>query len=300
VETLTAIETITIVPGTDYTDSDGDGVKDKFKVVTTLPLGTTDPDEIALYFEVGDRLDDQMDRWRIQPAKVSIAAGVATITGKLWLLVRPILYEGVAPQDIDPDTTANFAAKLEVKRRWTDGNGNTNDTSQALVAWETLPRYLGSLDPTSSTDPAATANAVARCGIRDAELGIVTPGEAIYDASSGTWTNAGYEWPHRPPDRVTVRYLAGLPLVNGLMARQWQVTIARLAAAEMTRAITASDVGNRELYEWQFDLSRAGGRQQEQFQVSQEDLSNPFGTRRGHLYAWRQVKNLALIRGILV
>lgn len=300
VETLTDIETVTIDPLTGFLDKDGDGIKETFSIVTTLPLGTTDPDEIAVYFQASDRLDDDMGRWRIQPVKVSIAAGIATVTGKTWLIVRPILYEGIAPVDIDPDNLTNYAAKLEVKRHWTDGNGNTNDTSQALVTWETLPGYMGSINPTNSTDPGATGNAVARCGIRNAELGIVTPAEAIYDSTSSSWTNAGYECPHRPPDRVVVRYLAGLPLVNGHIDRQWQITTARLAAAELTRAITASDVGNRELYHWQFDLSRGGGKSEEQFQVSQEDLSNPFGTRRGHLYAWRQVKNLALIRGILV
>lgn len=295
VEALTKIENVSVV----LTDADGDGLKDTFTLITTLPLGTTDPDEIAIYFEAGEWLTDVQANWRIQPVRVSIAAGVATIKGKSWLLVKPVLYEGVNSQDLDPDTAANFVVKLDVYRRWTDGNGNTNDTSQALVTWETLPIFAGSFDPTNSTDPGAAANAVARCGIRNAELGIVTPAQAVYDVATGTWSNNWCPFPQRPPDRVTVRTLSGMPLVYGQMDRKWQTIVARLAAAEMTRVITSNDTGNRELYTWQFDLSRGGPRDVEQFKVSEEDLSNPFGTRRGHLYAWERVKNLALVRGIL-
>ncbi len=295
VETITAIETCAVV----YSDTDGDGLDDTFTLTTAAPLGTTDPDEIAIYFAAADRLDSELSRWRIQPVTVAIAGGIATIKGRAWTAVRPILYEGVGAADIDPVDATKFAATLEVKRRWTDPNGTTNATCQALLTWETLPRYAGSLDPTSSTDPAATGNAVGRCGIRDAEKGFVTPAEAIYDAATGTWTNSGYELPHRPPDRVTVRYLAGLGLVDGQMEREWQITVARLAAAEMSRIPATNDVANRELYHWQFDLSRAAGRNDEQYRISDDDLSNPFGTRRGHVYAWKKVQNLALLRGIL-
>ena len=296
IETIADIETVNVVPS----DTDGDGLNDIFTLTTSVALGTTDPDEIAVYFKAADRLDDNLAKFRIQPVRVSIdVTGVATIKGPYWLLVRPILYEGVSAADLDPDTAVNFATQLEVKRRYTTTDGNTNATCQALITWETLPFYVGTLDPSSSTDPAATANAVARCGIRNAEIGQVTPAESVYDAASGTWTNVGYLYPRRPPDHVTVRYLAGVSLSGGNMQRKWQTIVARLAAAEMTRLTSSNDASNRELYNWQFDLSRGGGRDSEQFKVSDEDLSNPFGTRRGHLYAWRQVKNLALIRGIL-
>jgi hypothetical protein len=33
--------------------------------------------------------------------------------------------------------------------------------------------------------------------------------------------------------------------------------------------------------------------------VSSADLDNPFGTRRGHVYAWREVRALRLLPGFL-
>jgi hypothetical protein len=128
-------------------------------------------------------------------------------------------------------------------------------------------------------------------------MGIVTPIESVYDATTGTWIS-GCDWPHRLPDRVTVRTLSGLALENGQMQRKWQVVVARLAAAEMARPICACDVANRELYHWQFDLSRAAGKMDEQYRIADDDLNNPFGQRRGHVFAWKQVQNLMLIRGI--
>jgi hypothetical protein len=207
-------------------------------------------------------------------------------------LVKPLLYEGVGVKALDPDTAANFVTALDVERHWTNPDGLTVDTSQAVLIWET--------DYPPSSDPASIGQAVARVGIRDADTGEVTPAEATYDAVSGTWSASGWCGVKRPPDRVKVRYLAGEPLVSGEMNWSWQKITARLAAAELARDICGCQEANRELYTWQFDLSRAGGREEEQYKVADEDLTNPFGQRRGHLYAWKQVKNLALMRGILI
>src|SRR6185369_16921871 len=101
--------------------------------------------------------------------------------------------------------------------------------------------------------------------------------------------------------RVTVRYLAGFPLASdGQMQEPYRTMVARLAAAELARPICACDEANRELYRWQFDLARTAGSGDEAYgAVSAEDLNNPFGTRRGHVYAWKQVKNLRQLRGAL-
>jgi hypothetical protein len=75
------------------------------------------------------------------------------------------------------------------------------------------------------------------------------------------------------------------------MDKRYQVVVARMAAAELARPICACDVANRELYRWQFDLARTSGANDEGYgAVSATDLDNPFGTRRGHVYAWRFVK----------
>lgn len=307
-----------------YTDADGDGVYDTFSC--QIATSITDITQIEAYFAAADQFDgtQPMERWKIAPVKVSIAGGIATITGRAWLLVKPIRYEGFLPVSssaVDtsgaispylvstPSTSANFATTLDIYSHTTDPNGTTTTTAQAVLAWETRP-CVGSwcLCDAQSTatytpnafDPAAQAFAVARCGIRDAAQGVVTPAEATYSATTGQWTEARFD-PLYEPDRVTVRYRAGQPLdpVTGQIPNSWAVIIARLAAAELTRPIAATDAANRELYRWQLDLARGGGRQEEQFQISPSDLNNPFGTRAGQVWAWKQVQNEQILRAIM-
>lgn len=272
-------------------DEDGDGLKESF--TATIATTETDATKIACYFSDDDRLDseDVSERWRIMPVRVSIAGGTATIRGKSWMLVKPILYEGVASTAIDPSDATKLVSAVEVHVRSTDYD------NQGTLIWETLPYPHWACCSTSS-DPAATATALARVGLRDSTTGIVSLGEAFYDAATGTWSSSDCMSWCRPPDRVTVNYLAGVPLVNQEMDKTWQMIVARLAMAELVRPICACDTANRQLYHWQTDLARSAGNNDEQFgAISQSDLDNPFGTRRGHVYAWRAVRNLRLLRG---
>jgi hypothetical protein len=81
------------------------------------------------------------------------------------------------------------------------------------------------------------------------------------------------------------------------MTDQSELSGAKIAArlyyaVELARPLCACDEANRELYRWQFDLARTGGSNDESYtSVSAADLDNPFGTRRGHVYAWRFVND---------
>jgi len=297
-------ETLTLIgsPAVVLSDRDSDGLYDTF--TATIPTTVTDPDEIAVYFPAADRLDGQGagEAYRINPVQVTISGGAATIRGRAWLLVKPVRYEGVSIDAIDPAVVTNFAATLDVCRRYTSAGIDFN-TAQAVLIWETRPwpewAQICTACPTASTDPAGIAFALARCGIRDAENGRVTIGESIYDTTAGTWSLArNYGYWCRPPDRAIVRYLAGIPLQSGRMDARFRTPVARLAAAEMARPICACETANRALYEWMFDLSRASGSNDEQYRTSDDMLTNPFGTRRGHVYAWRFVEDNMLVRGM--
>jgi hypothetical protein len=290
-----------------YSDLDGDGYEETF---TIGPIATaiTDARQIALYFAAADRFDGSAlgERWRVQPITVTLSGGTVTITGARWLLVKPIRYEGVSIAQLNPATAANFVTTADVYQRATNAAGTTTDTSQATLIWETDPGagccgadVSGSAYSGSPFDPAATARAVGRVGIRDELHGIVTPAESTYNAATGTWSSLNWSI-CAEPDSVIVRYLAGYPLDDdGQFARRWQTIVARLAAAELARPICACEGANKELYSWQFDLSRAAGVNDEQYATSQEILNCPFGTRRGHVYAWKQVQNLRQTRGFL-
>lgn len=307
VETYTKIETVTLAaPGhLVFTDADSDGIYDTF--TATVATTVTDIEEIQVMFAATDRLNGAgpSERWRI-PATVSISGGVATIKGPYWCLVKPIVYQSpLASTAFNILTTTNFVISLDIYRRYIDPTGTTTDTAQAKLIWETRPfpafaTCVGcsSSAPQNSRDPAAEAYAIARCGIRDAERGIVSIGEAVYDATSGEWFGS---WMSNcvPPSRIEIRYEAGADLVNGQVDPQWVTTVSRLAAAEIGRRICACNSANKEMYYWQIDRAFTGSAELEKFIMTPGDMINPFGTRNGHLFAWKKVQPLAFRRGVL-
>lgn len=309
-ESLTLIGAASLANGKlVITDADGDNLSDTFTI--TIATTETDAEKIAVYFGSTDRLDGEAvgERWRIKPVKVIISGGNAVIKGRYWLLVKPILYEGVSTQPLDPATAANFVSSVDVYIRTTDPDGETVDNAQATLIWETQPCSgwwcCGSSDGTlsytptdSSLDPAAQGMAIARVGIRDARNGVVSIGEALRDATSGIWASVAWA-AGQEPDRARVRYLAGYPLDDGNVAQRWQIIVARLAAAEMAQKVSACDVANKSLAHWSFDLSRTGGNNDERFAISAQDLDNPLGQRRGHVWAWKEVKNLRITPGLI-
>lgn len=308
VETYTLIETATTAAPAHlvFSDTDGDGFMDTFTVLVNTTV--TDPDEIQVMFSASDRLQGAgpSERWRI-PATVSISAGVATIRGPYWCLVHPIKYQSpLATTALSISTATNFVTSLDIYRRYIDTTGTTVDTAQAKLIWETRPFPAfanctgcgSSQGNVNSRDPAAEAYAIARCGIRDADNGIVTIGEAIYDTTSGEWFSS---WMSncKPPDRIEIRYEAGAELVNGAVDPAWVTAVSRLAAAELGRRVCACNSANKELYYWQIDRAFQGQANLEKFSMSQQELINPFGTRNGHLFAWKMVQPLAFRRGVL-
>lgn len=312
VETYTAVETGSTVT---YSDEDDDGIDETFTVTASTTL--TDADQIGVYFASGDRLNGEgvSEKWRVAPVDVTISGGTVTIKGKRWQLVKPIKYEGFSTGALEATTDSNFVTTLDIYRRWCDPDGNTNDTCQALLIWETepYPRWaISCLDTdtvsytTNAQDPAAVAYGIARAGIRDSRLGEITVGRAVYDSDEDEWK--GTDWGTcRQPDRVIVRYEAGarLPTVESTLSRtsvdgRWDEIVTRLAAAEMTRRICACDIANQELYRWQFDLARAAGANDEQYRISDRHLSNPLGTKAGQVYAWERVQHLGITQAFLV
>lgn len=284
-------------------DANNDGVDDTF--TATIATSVTDTGQIAALFTSADRWDPllPLEAWKIAPVTVTISGGQATIRGNVWQIVRPQLYaNAVTQQYFDPDDPDTFVSQIAVYREYIDPNGQTVDDAQATLIWETNPWPLWACNASGSSvyenasDPAAVGKAVARAGIRDAAGGIVTPDQAVYDSTAAEWRrviwSTGYE-----PDRVEVRYQAGLPLVNGQMDRTWQELVAYLALAELEGPICACQGVRQRLHYWQFDLARTAGANDEAYAVSPTDLDNPFGTRRGHVHAWKRVRDLRTLPG---
>ena len=292
-----------------YSDEDGDGLDETWTATANVTF--TDITQVACYVPAADRLDGDAvsEEYRILPIKVTISGGVATITGKAWLMALPVLYEGAAVAPLDPTDSTNFLTTIEVYHLYCDPTGTTYDTSQAKLIWETRPHpywcYCGvcnsSTNPANSYDPAAEGYAMARVSLRDPQAGLAGIGEAQYNSTSGQYYSVNW-LQCRPPDRVVVRYQAGVPLeTNGQMSKRWQQIVAYFAAAELAAPICACQDANRVLYHWQFDLARTGGADGESYgAVSQDMINCKFGTRRGAYYAWQQVGNLFQGRGFAV
>lgn len=306
IEATTAID---LAANVVYSDADSDGLNDSFTL--TVNTSVTNPDEIAVYFTTTDRTanNNPPENWRIQPLIVTISGGVATIKGKAWQLVKPIKYQGfnvnTMRRGIDPTDASNFVTQLSVYHRYTDGSGNTRDTAQAVMIWETEPYPLWATCCNSTNvsyvpnagDPNALAYAIARGNIRDSKLSEIYLGESIYNSTTGEWN--AVTWNCRQPDRVEVRYCAGVRLgaiesTSGdtLDVGRWDEIIYRLALSELSKRICACDQANMEIFRWQFDSARSAGANDEQYRVDDKAIGNPLGTREGAIYAWNQIKNL--------
>ncbi len=223
------------------------------------------------------------EKYRVQPVSVTISGGTATIIGRAWTIGKPLLHQGTDVDVLDPTVDANYPTTLAVYRYYTD----TSD--QGAFVWESVPGTCceGNIDPSyvNASD--------ARFTIRDSELGYVAGDIASYNTATALWEPA--QWPVAyEPNRVRVSYLAGSPLAGGQMNTRNKEIIARLAAAELARAICACTDANMEMHRWQFDRARAAGSNDEQYTLSEDDLSNEFGTLWGQIWAWKQVKQLAL------
>lgn len=279
-----------------YSDDDGDGLFETATITATVPAGTQ-TSELYLTFLAADVL--YPDTPPIPIRQASIVGTTATISVDTYNLVRPILYTLPRPTALDPTilppaATSPFATDINVARRFCDPTGTTIDTAQAVLIWESTPVPPWAFFPVGSVtpDPAALAYAVARVGIRDGQAGVVYLGQGVYDSTNGTWSGRVDFSNCRPPDRVLIRYQAGIE------SPQVDMAIAQLSAANLARRICACQPSNKELSEWQTDLSRTGATNE--LYASPDDISNPLGSRRGHVYAWRTIQKMMSTPGILV
>ncbi len=305
----TLIGTATTAPlgGLVYSALFNPALEDTFTI--TLPTTATDPDQIAVYFAAADRFNGGDfssavgERWRVAPVQVGISGGNVVIVGRKWLVGVPILYENPVAGPLRPNIATNFVTSLEVYQETTNGDGTSVTTCQATLTYETndCGQCWGRCccqGGAVSSDPGTVGQVIARAGLRDQQLGLVTPAAAVFDPTTGLWSSA---WccagAYCDPDRVTLRYRAGFPLTGGQMDRRYQTIVARLATAELKRRICACREQNERLHDLQVDLTLEST-ETERYAVAPEDLTNPFGTRRGHVQAWRSAKDLILRRGI--
>lgn len=249
-------------------DTDGDGVNDTFTLTQATTI--TDVNEIGVYFATADRNSEPIDEiWRIRPVRVSISAGVATVTGHSSLLVKPDLTFVTNAVVLDVTTAANYVTTLDVYRVYTDSDTTTSKQGNAI--WEQWP---------CTTTPCNVDYNPLCIGARDAETGMVS-----IDYTLGCTSCFD-----RAPDRVSINYLAGEPLVNGQMNRQMADIVAHLATALLPVDKCGCERADRIIAYWR-EVAPAAGEGM-RVNIAGNFSVNPFGPQRGAVYAWNQVETL--------
>lgn len=256
------------------TDEDGDGVDETF--TTAIVTDVTDPDEIGVYYTAADRNGAPVDEtWRIRPVQVTINGGIATIRSHAALLVPPDKTTNVNPEQLDVADNDNYVATVDVYRVYRDTTATDATPAQGWALWDAPSGNHSAVPPTLQTTRAIAI------GERFAEAGQVY---AAYSDPAGC-----YGW--REPDRVRVNYLAGVPRVNGRMARPMADIVAHLATGWLPAEKCGCERSNRIIAFWRELPTQASdgtpGRP-----LTAEEVNNPFGPTRGAIWAWQRVKAL--------
>lgn len=294
--TSTLVGTATVAGGTlVYSDPDGDGFSELATI--TLPTTLTDECELNSYFAG----EEGAPEWEIRPAKTkAIASGNVTLTYDSWLFTNPDLWEAFTtiggPTAIDL-STANFVTSAEVRREFTDFG-----QISATFFWEPLPKTtLGLFVFCSSCGGSgcAACSLLSQDGCihtRDVRTGTVVPQPANFNSTDDQWDQV--RWAEcREPDQVKISYYAGevdnrfkrgdrCDRLSDIFAH----TIAWLATARLEKPFCGC--GNSVSFANSLHEDLALSRPDVSFQVSEDILDNPLGTRKGEVMAWRRIHNL--------
>ena len=273
-----------------YTDADGDG----YPETATISVATTvtDPQEIALYFTGQNAADGFEIRPLLDPItrlrSVTIAAGVVTIVCAREQLVDLDLWNALDPVGVDGNVDANFVATIDVYR-------HRNDPQQQVTfLWG--PRNSG-CDCGATTCPSCAHSTQVGCLIaNDYESGLVRFNAATFNSSDETFTQAAFAV-GRTPDNVRAWYYAGLRdnrqiAPNLEMSDEWARAVTYLSMTYLTRPLCdCSNVQNL-IKRMTTDLAEEASTPSASlsFQTNGDELSNPFGSMRGAVQAWRQIR----------
>lgn len=258
-------------------DTDGD----LYKETVSITIGTTvtDPDELKVYYPG----EGGADRWEIRPVEVTIDTDLnqATLTWKLWQMVKPNPQSVLNAETIDAATVTNYLSTVDVYRVWNDPQ------TQVRFLWEE-----GNLC-TGSCAACQLGTQLGCFHIRDERLGIIAPAYADWSESDQSFTAVCMN-ACRAPDQAQVYYYSGWQ-DNGLhqpktvMDKFWQDAVAYYAASLLSKDGCDCSNAMEFIFQWRTDVSHAR-RDRGAFAVTQAQLSNRLGTTKGALFAWDRIR----------
>ena len=276
---ITAGETITYSDDT----TPADGYEETATV--TVPAGQlSETCEIRAFYP-GKAADPV---WEIKPLRsVTLVGSNFVLVFDRHQAVLEDLQEALVPAAVEGTDDANFLEEVDVYRVFNDPQ------AQADLLWEPLPRC--SCDTGTSCVICQYATQTG-CLIARGD-----PDNTILSYHPGTWNAETEQFDptalvqSRQPDLIRLWYYAGHQ-AKGLdcnlitMDPYWAVVVAHFAAALLRKP--PCECNKLDFEHWQEDLAFAAGVGEASiFNLSPAELSNPFGTRRGMIEAWRAVNS---------
>jgi len=277
-----------------FSDEDGDGYSETATI--TLATTVTDQKEIRCYYP-----GETDDAWEIRPARsITIAGGNVVIVFWAWQLIDE-KYSEAFPGSDEAGTLdisdAIYLESVDVRRVYTDNTG-----TGVVFYWEAANDLASGAICSSCGGagcPECTLTTQNGClVVRDVENGIAVPTPATYSADDGEWSAAAFSV-CREPDQVKVYYYAGDmdqryidDKTTDPMPKKWARIIAYLATARLERPLCSC--GNTEaLYRKLRAETAFNSGDGSSWFLSDEMMSNPFGTRYGEVWAYRRLMGLA-------
>ena len=267
-EAFTLLQSVTISAATAIADANNDGILDTITFTIPVQAGVS-VSEIAVYFSQEDWNGDDRCRHEIRPISVRTVGANWEISFSSWMAVRPKLYVGFPQSALNPENLSIYALKFDVYRRW-------SDPTAAIVAWrKNIPCSC-----CSNTGECYTCYNVDAC-IVNAERSIIEIRPKV--------SNENFCCPVCT-QRLCIHYLSGDCDNDNL--------IARLASAELGRDICCG--GNTEIKYWMQDFVGVTSSGKLTTVLNARELSNPFGTRRGQIEAYRYLLNRRATKAIRI
>lgn len=281
-----------------FTDEDLDG----FYETATLTVATTvtNPCQLKAYFAG----HDAAPAWEIRPARsVTITGGVATMVFDKWLFFDPDLVNAI-PQGVVTGIVADdgdsYVQSCEVYWEYTD-------LTQSSVTFYWERKQTGSLPTAVCCDSCGgtgceVCNLDTQAGcfsVRDWEAGTIAPVPSTYDEDNAMWLRS--TWTEcREPDSLKVSYYSGnLPKnqYTGGACNYLDMNLARavalIATARIPCGTSRSSVQNiADKVDYYSRNEAESGSSLNTIFTPPEMLSNPFGTRRGEIMAYKSLSNM--------
>lgn len=280
------IDSADIVRGSDI-DTTGDGFNDT--AVFDVTVDFTNKCELKCYIKEFDALDVTNTRtdpssesadpyWEVRSITKKQTGSVVTVYVPVYLLFKPQLQRRIDAVTLDADDSASYVDTVEFYRVYNDPSGQVT--------------FLWTSEGSCSSTACAYATQAGCMRVKDSRAGIVAVQPGAWDSDTETFTSTKFSM-CREPDKVIVNYYSGFQDETARncdeLSYWWAYTIAMLASARLMKDVCKCENAARLIDYWQEDVSL--GNDVRNISVNFDDLSNPFGTRRGELMAYNRLES---------